>query len=149
VLPADAHEFAAENVASQRKFGAGNALISVSIESNNSGQGCPGQQNRRNIHQPQHHYSSIGGYNIMVKKTIRIGLASGLEARPVAMLVQIASSFESVIHIETQNKRVNAKSIMGMMTLCLGNGEEITAIVEGTDEETAMKEIETYLQGTI
>jgi catabolite repression HPr-like protein len=85
----------------------------------------------------------------MFKKTIRIGLASGLEARPVAMLVQIASSFESVIHIETQNKRVNAKSIMGMMTLCLGNGEEITAIVEGTDEETAMKEIETYLQGTI
>jgi catabolite repression HPr-like protein len=38
---------------------------------------------------------------------------------------------------------------MGMMTLCLGNGEEITAIVEGADEETAMKEIETYLQGTI
>jgi catabolite repression HPr-like protein len=85
----------------------------------------------------------------MVKKTIRIGLASGLEARPVAMLVQIASGFESVIHIETQNKSVNAKSIMGMMTLCLGAGEEITAIAEGVDEETALNEIETYLQGAL
>ena len=53
----------------------------------------------------------------MLKKTITIGLSSGLEARPVAMLVQIASQFDSQIYVENNNARVNAKSIMGMMTL--------------------------------
>lgn len=61
----------------------------------------------------------------MLKKTITIGLSSGLEARPVAMLVQIASQYESVIYVERQNTRVNAKSIMGMMTLGLAPGEQV------------------------
>lgn len=83
----------------------------------------------------------------MTKKTITIGLASGLEARPVAMLVQIASQYESLIYVENQNARVNAKSIMGMMTLGMGSGEEITITADGTDEEKAMTEIEKYLVG--
>ena len=49
---------------------------------------------------------------IMTRKTIRIELASGLEARPVAMLVQIASQFESSIYVENGGARFNAKSIM-------------------------------------
>lgn len=53
----------------------------------------------------------------MREKEIEIGLETGLEARPVALLVQIASQFESDIYIESGNKRVNAKSIMGMMSL--------------------------------
>ncbi|MCI8659240.1 MAG: HPr family phosphocarrier protein [Lachnospiraceae bacterium] len=83
----------------------------------------------------------------MLKKTITIGLSSGLEARPVAMLVQIASQYESVIYVESQNARVNAKSIMGMMTLGMGSGEEITVSVEGADELAAMEGIENYLVG--
>lgn len=83
----------------------------------------------------------------MLKKTVMIGLASGLEARPVAMLVQIASQYESMIYVETQNARVNAKSIMGMMTLGMGAGEEITVSADGTDEAVAMNEIEKYLRG--
>ncbi len=83
----------------------------------------------------------------MLKKTITIGLSSGLEARPVAMLVQIASQYESVIYVESQNARVNAKSIMGMMTLGMGSGEEITVSVDGTDELAAMEGIENYLVG--
>ena len=83
----------------------------------------------------------------MLKKTITIGLSSGLEARPVAMLVQIASQYESMIYVETQNARVNAKSIMGMMTLGMGAGEQITVSTEGSDEETAMEEIQKYLLG--
>lgn len=83
----------------------------------------------------------------MLKKTVTIGLASGLEARPVAMLVQIASQYESMIYVETQNARVNAKSIMGMMTLGMGAGEEITVSAEGADETVAMNEIEKYLRG--
>lgn len=81
----------------------------------------------------------------MLKRTITIGLASGLEARPVAMLVQIASQFDSVIYVENQNARVNAKSIMGMMTLGMNNGDSITISADGQDEETAVKSIEDYL----
>lgn len=83
----------------------------------------------------------------MLKKTITIGLSSGLEARPVAMLVQIASQYESMIYVESQNARVNAKSIMGMMTLGMGSGESITISADGADENAAMDEIERYLVG--
>ncbi|MDO4343238.1 MAG: HPr family phosphocarrier protein [Eubacteriales bacterium] len=81
----------------------------------------------------------------MIKKPITIQLPSGLEARPVALLVQVASQYESRIHVEIDGKRVNAKSIMGMMTLGLETGEKITVEAEGTDEEAAMKDIEKYL----
>ena len=81
----------------------------------------------------------------MVKKTITIELASGLEARPVAMLVQIASQYESKIYLENGNCRVNAKSIMGMMTLGLVAGGMIKVEAAGTDEEQAVAQIEKYL----
>lgn len=81
----------------------------------------------------------------MLKKTVTIGLASGLEARPVAMLVQIASQFDSVIYVENQNARVNAKSIMGMMTLGMNNGDQITISADGQDEDKAVTSIEQYL----
>ena len=81
----------------------------------------------------------------MLKKTITIGLSSGLEARPVAMLVQIASQVDSQIYVENNNARVNAKSIMGMMTLGLDNGEEVTVTANGKDESEAMDGVEKYL----
>lgn len=61
----------------------------------------------------------------MIKKPVKIKLDTGLEARPVAQLVQLASQFECEIHVEVEQKEVNAKSIMGMMTLGLDTGEEI------------------------
>lgn len=81
----------------------------------------------------------------MTKRSIRINLQSGLEASPVALLVQEASKYESTIYIQSGDKRVNAKSIMGMMTLGLDTGEEITLYVNGEDEEAAMDSIEKYL----
>ena len=81
----------------------------------------------------------------MVRKTITVQLTAGLEARPIAMLVQVASQYESKIYVETGTKRVNAKSIMGMMTLGISVGEEITVTADGADEETAIAEIERYL----
>ena len=81
----------------------------------------------------------------MVKKTITIGLSAGLEARPVAMLVQVASQFDSSIYVECESKRVNAKSIMGMMTLGLAAGEDVEVSAEGSDEKNAIEEIEKYL----
>ena len=69
----------------------------------------------------------------MIKKPITIRLSSGLEARPVAMLVQVASQYESEIYVESGRKKVNAKSIMGMMTLSIAPGEEVTIITKGVD----------------
>ena len=81
----------------------------------------------------------------MIKKPITIQISNGLEARPVAMLVQVASQYESRIQVESGDKHVNAKSIMGMMTLGLDAGEEITLSANGDDEEAAMTSIEKYL----
>ena len=55
----------------------------------------------------------------MIRKPITIGISNGLEARPIALLVQVASQYASNIYLESQEKKVNAKSIMGMMSLGL------------------------------
>jgi catabolite repression HPr-like protein len=84
----------------------------------------------------------------MKKRSTTIQLENGLEARPIAILVQTASQYESSIYIETGDKKVNAKSIMGMMTLSLSSGEEVTVIAEGSDEESAVADLEKFLQGS-
>ena len=81
----------------------------------------------------------------MIKKPITIQISNGLEARPVAMLVQVASQYESRIQVESGSKRVNAKSIMGMMTLGLNVGESVVISAEGSDEEDAIKKKKKYL----
>ena len=81
----------------------------------------------------------------MIKKPVKIKLDTGLEARPVAQLVQLASQFECEIHVEVEQTEVNAKSIMGMMTLGLDTGEEIIICTDGEDEKEAMEKMEEYL----
>ncbi|MBO7632698.1 MAG: HPr family phosphocarrier protein [Lachnospiraceae bacterium] len=81
----------------------------------------------------------------MISKNITISIPSGLEARPVALLVQVASRYDSSIYVECGNKKVNAKSIMGMMSLAIPAGTDITVTVDGPDEEAAMKGIENFL----
>ncbi len=83
----------------------------------------------------------------MIEKTMKIQLENGLEARPVAVLVQKASMHDSTIYIHAEGKRVNAKSIMGMMSLGLNIGEEVTVVAEGDDEKNAIDSIEKYLSG--
>ena len=85
----------------------------------------------------------------MTKRTVTIELASGLEARPIAMLVQLASSYESKIYVQSDNKKVNAKSIMGVMTLGLNAGEELAVTADGEDEQIAVDNIEKFLSGQI
>ena len=63
----------------------------------------------------------------------------------MAMLVQVASQFDSEIHVISGERTVNAKSIMGMMTLGLEAGEEIMVEADGTDEAAAIEDIEKYL----
>jgi catabolite repression HPr-like protein len=81
----------------------------------------------------------------MIRKEMVINIPNGLEARPVALLVQVASQYESSIYVESEEKKVNAKSIMGMMSLGLASGEKIFVTADGTDEEKAIDNIEKYL----
>lgn len=83
----------------------------------------------------------------MKTKTIQVKLENGLEASPIALLVQEASKYESKIYVEAHGKKVNAKSIMGMMTLGLDNGEQMTVTAEGEDELLAVDNIEKFLSG--
>lgn len=82
----------------------------------------------------------------MIKKPVKIQLSEGLDARPIALLVQEASQYSSSVYIEVDQKQVvNAKSIMGMMSLTLMPGEEITVVANGTDEKEAAAGIERFL----
>ena len=83
----------------------------------------------------------------MLTKKVTINIENGLEARPVAQLVQVASQYDSKIYLECEDKKVNAKSIMGMMSLGLDSGEEVTVIADGKDEEEAVANIEKFLSG--
>lgn len=81
----------------------------------------------------------------MTRKEITIQLDSGLETRPVALLVQVASQYDSDIYIESDNRNINAKSIMGMMALGLVQGENVIISANGIDEARAIDGIEAYL----
>lgn len=87
----------------------------------------------------------------MTKETVTIQLENGLDATPAAMLVQVASRYISKIYIQSEDGtiRVNAKSIMGMMSLGLNTGEAVVVEADGEDEKDAVEGIETYLSGKI
>ncbi|MBO5485369.1 MAG: HPr family phosphocarrier protein [Eubacterium sp.] len=82
----------------------------------------------------------------MIRKNIDVSVEKE-GARPIAMLVQEASKYKSQINICQGNKTVNAKSIMGMMTLGLVSGQPLEILVDGEDEEAAMANIEEFLLG--
>ena len=81
----------------------------------------------------------------MTSSNVVVNLPKEMD-RKVAILVQVASQYNSRIHFVCGNKKVNAKSIMGMMTLPLDNDDEITIEAEGSDEEAAVKAITVFLK---
>ena len=80
-----------------------------------------------------------------MKKSVVVKMQQDFEARPIANLVQVANRYESKIYLEHGDSRVNAKSIMGMMTLDLPVGEQVVVTADGVDEEKAVNDIEKYL----
>ena len=74
----------------------------------------------------------------MIKTSIKISNKLGLHARASAKLTKLAGSFKSDIHISRNDRRVNAKSIMGVMMLAAGIGSEVEIETDGADEQTAM-----------
>ena len=74
----------------------------------------------------------------MIKSSITISNKLGLHARASAKLTKLAGSFKSDIHLSRNGRRVNAKSIMGVMMLAAGPGSDVEIEAEGADEEQAV-----------
>jgi catabolite repression HPr-like protein len=82
----------------------------------------------------------------MVEQQVEVLLKTGLQARPAALFVQEANRFSSDIYIEKDGKKVNAKSIMGLMSLAVSSGSVITLIADGPDEKEALEALTKYVQ---
>ncbi|MBD7936918.1 MULTISPECIES: phosphocarrier protein HPr [Cytobacillus] len=82
----------------------------------------------------------------MIEKKFIVTSPTGIHARPATQLVQTASRFTSDIQLEYKERKVNLKSIMGVMALAAGKGAEITIIVDGNDEEAAIDQLATMLK---
>lgn len=80
----------------------------------------------------------------MIKTPVVVKHENGMDGRPIALLVQEASQYASRIYIQLGEKKINAKSIMGMMSLKLTEGEEVTVLTEGEDEEKAAEGIRSF-----
>ena len=78
----------------------------------------------------------------MLYKELTITSPDGLKSRPAALFVQVASKFSSQILIESGNRKVNAKSIMGVLSLGLKQGESFYLLVNGKDEQEAVAALE-------
>ena len=74
----------------------------------------------------------------MIRKDTKVMNRAGLHARPAALIVQTASQFESTVYIEKDSEKINAKSIMGLLTMGAAYGTELAISAEGSDEESAV-----------
>ena len=81
----------------------------------------------------------------MSKKNIIVSNVSKGHANPIAELVQIACKFDSEITLENNNRRINAKSIMGIMAFNPSEGMSVDIVVDGSDEAEALLAIERFL----
>jgi len=75
----------------------------------------------------------------MTERIVTVINRAGIHARPSAMLVQTTKNYSSNIYIEKDSYRINAKSIMGIITLGAAYGTELKIIAEGEDEEVAVE----------
>lgn len=82
----------------------------------------------------------------MVERKVVVRLQTGLHARPAAHFVQEANKFSAEIYILKENKKVNAKSIMGVMSLAVSRNTEITIQAEGPDAEKAVEVLVNLVQ---
>ncbi|HEY4602213.1 MAG TPA: phosphocarrier protein HPr [Cerasibacillus sp.] len=82
----------------------------------------------------------------MKEQTFHITAETGVHARPATLLVNKAGQYESELEIEYKDKKVNLKSIMGVMSLGIPKGSDIKVIANGSDEEEAIKGIEEVIK---
>ncbi|QCR33610.1 HPr family phosphocarrier protein [Lysinibacillus sp. SGAir0095] len=82
----------------------------------------------------------------MVETNVEVKLKSGLQARQAALFVQEANRFKSEVYLQKDEKKVNAKSIMGIMSLAIARGTTITLIADGKDEQDAVDGLVSLIQ---
>ena len=82
----------------------------------------------------------------MIKKDVNVNLKSGLQARQAALFVQEANRFSADIFVEKDNKKVNAKSIMGIMSLAIARGTQVTLSADGNDADDAVNVLATIIE---
>ncbi|MBQ9865487.1 MAG: HPr family phosphocarrier protein [Lachnospiraceae bacterium] len=83
----------------------------------------------------------------MMEKNVTVGIKEGINADVVSLLVQTACKYDSTVYLKEGERRVNMKSIMGMMNMAAECGTEVTVIAEGSDEKEAVADIESVLKG--
>ncbi len=81
----------------------------------------------------------------LVERSVKVELDSGLQARPAALFVQEANHYTAHLFLEKDGKRVNAKSIMGLMSLAITTGEMITLMADGVDAEAALDRLTSFV----
>lgn len=81
----------------------------------------------------------------MVTKTITFNCDEALQMKAVAVLIQKASTFRSSVYLAKGERRANAKSLLGVMSLGIENAMEIRVTAEGSDEVEALETISSYL----
>ncbi|WP_019242998.1 MULTISPECIES: HPr family phosphocarrier protein [Bacillus] len=82
----------------------------------------------------------------MIEKQVEVRLKTGLQARPAALFVQEANQFSSDVFLEKDGKKVNAKSIMGLMSLAISSGTSIIISAQGKDEQKAVDFLVEFVQ---
>jgi len=81
----------------------------------------------------------------MIKRQLKIKNPQGLHARPASIFVKIANKYDAEVTVKKGRQKVNGKSIMGLMMLAAVKGSKITIEVEGSDKESALNELESFL----
>ncbi len=76
-----------------------------------------------------------------MERNVTISNESGLHARPASLFVNKANTFKSEINVEVNGKRTNAKSILGLLSLAIPQGQTLKIIAEGVDEEAALESL--------
>ena len=79
----------------------------------------------------------LEGDNLMISRNVTVKNSVGLHARPATFFIQKANSFKCSIWVEKEDCRVNAKSLLGVLSLGISNGTDITIIADGQDENLA------------
>lgn len=82
----------------------------------------------------------------MLKDSLILNTEEAAQMKTIALLIQKASDFQSSIHIQCGERKANAKSLLGLMSLGLNNGDEVSVIAEGSDEKDALEAIMAWLR---
>lgn len=83
----------------------------------------------------------------MIEKAVEVKIKPGLQARQAALFVQEANRYHSDIYVKREARQVNAKSIMGIMSLAIAQGSTVTLIADGADEEQAAQSLAAFIEG--